>query len=83
MKYGICKKFLISILEETLSPIRTERQKWEADIDSIYDILLEGTKKARETTNETLAKDEHAMRIDYFSNREIISEWQELLRKAD
>ena len=80
---GICKKFLISILEETLSPVRAERQKWEADIDSVYDILIEGTKKARDITNQTLAKVESAMRIDYFNNREIVKEWQELLKKAD
>lgn len=79
---GICKKFLISILEETLAPIRAERIKWESDLDTVYDILLEGTKKARETTNETLSRVEHAMRIDYFANREIIREWNDLLRNA-
>lgn len=78
---GTCKKFLISILEEILSPIRAERQKWEADIDSVYDILLAGTEKARETTNRTLARVEQAMRIDYFANREIVKEWEELLKK--
>lgn len=79
---GTCKKFLIQILEETLSPIRAERAKWESDIDSVYDIILAGTRKAQETTNATLAKVEKAMRIDYFKDREIIKEWEQLLREA-
>ena len=36
---GTCKKFLIQVLEETLAPIRAARARWEADIDSVYDIL--------------------------------------------
>lgn len=78
---GTCKKFLIQILEETLSPIRAEREKWKNDIDSVYDIILEGTKKAQDTTNATLARVEKAMRIDYFDGRKIIDEWKEVLSK--
>ncbi len=80
---GTCKKFLIAILEETLSPIRASRAQWESDIDTVYDIILEGTKKARETTNETLSRVEQAMRIDYFKDREIIKEWNKLLKEAN
>jgi len=79
---GTCKKFLISVLEETLQPIREERARWEADIDSVYDIILEGTRKATEITNETLARVRAAMRIDYFENRSIVKEWEDLLRQA-
>ncbi len=78
---GVCKKFLIQVLEETLAPIRAERAKWAADIDTVYDILKEGTRKARETTDATLARVQEAMRIDYFADRRIIGEWEELLRK--
>ena len=78
---GTCKKFLINILEETLAPIRAERAKWEADIDAVYDILREGTAKARTATDETLARVRRAMRIDYFDDRSIIREWNELLKK--
>lgn len=77
---GMCKKFLINILEETLDPIRTERAKWESRIDDVYDILLEGTKKAQEKTNATLARVEASMRIDYFKDREIIKEWSNILK---
>jgi len=77
---GTCKKFLINVLEEELSPIRAARAKWEADIDSVYDILIEGTKKAVEITNETLARVRAAMRINYFEDRSIVKEWETLLR---
>jgi len=79
---GICKKFLINVLEETLSPIRAERAKWEADIDSVYDIIKAGTERAVETTNGTLARVRKAMKIDYFEDRSIIGEWNDLLRQA-
>lgn len=79
---GTCKKFLIQVLEETLNPVRIEREKWEKDIDSVYDILIEGTKKARETTNETLARVQGAMRIDYFKDRSIIKEWDNILKQS-
>ena len=71
------------MLEETLSPIRESRAKWEKDIASVYDILEAGTKKARETTNETLARVQKAMRIDYFGDRSIIKEWEKLLKEAN
>lgn len=79
---GTCKKFLYNVLEETLSPIRTERAKWERDIGTVYDIITEGTAKAVEKTNATLARVRHAMRIDYFADRSIIREWETLLGKA-
>ena len=78
---GVCKKFLINVLEEELSPIRAERAKWEADIDTVYDILLEGTRKAQETTNRTLDRVRKAMRIDYFDDRRIVKEWEALLKQ--
>ena len=76
---GVCKKFLINVLESELSPIRAERAKWEADIDSVYDILQAGTAKAVEKTNGTLARVRKAMRIDYFDDRSIVKEWKKLL----
>lgn len=71
------------MLEETLAPIREERARWEKDIDTVYDILVAGTAKAAETTNETLAQVRKAMRIDYFTDRSIVKEWETLLRKAN
>ena len=80
---GTCKKFLISVLEETLAPIRAEREKWASDIDAVYDILLAGTQKAREKTNGTLARVQQAMRIDYFKDRSIVKDWEKLLKNAE
>ena len=80
---GTCKKFLFNVLEETLAPIREERARWAKDIDTVYDILAAGTVKAAETTNETLAQVRKAMRIDYFTDRSIVKEWETLLRKAN
>ena len=79
---GTCKKFLIQVLEETLSPIRAERAKWEADLDTVYDILQAGTAKAQAITNATLARVEKAMRIDYFADRRIVKEWEKQLKAA-
>ena len=79
---GTCKKFLINVLESELAPIRAERAKWEADIDAVYDILREGTAKAEEVTNATLARVRKAMRINYFDDRAIVKEWEALLRAA-
>ncbi len=78
---GTCKKFLIQVLEETLSPIREARAKWEKDIDTVYDILRAGTEKARETTNGTLSRVQQAMRIDYFADRSVVKEWNRLLKE--
>ncbi len=75
---GTCKKFLINVLEEELAPIRAERAKWQSDIDSVYDILRDGTAKAVEKTNATLARVRKAMRIDYFDDRSIVKEWKKL-----
>lgn len=80
---GTCKKFLFNVLEETLAPIRAERARWEKNIDGVYDIIRDGTAKAVERTNETLARVRKAMRIDYFADRSIVKEWEELLKKTN
>ena len=79
---GVCKKFLINVLEEELSPIRAQREKWEADIDSVYDMLREGTLRAQERTNRTLERVRKAMRINYCDDRSIVKEWEALLKEA-
>ena len=79
---GTCKKFLIQVLEETLSPIRENRAKWEKDLDTVYDILAEGTKRAQIITGETLSRVQKAMRINYFQDRTIIKDWEKQLKAA-
>ena len=70
-----CKKFLLKVMENMLSPIREERKLWENRISDVYDILYQGTEKAKETTNATLEEVRDAMRINYFKGNEIIGEW--------
>ena len=41
---------------------------------------MAGTMKAREKTNETLARVQKAMRINYFENRDIVKEWEKILK---
>src|SRR6185436_406955 len=57
------KKLLAQIINEFLEPIRRRRAR--LDRDTIYDILLDGSRKARERTAETMDMVRSAMRIDY------------------
>ena len=71
-----CKKFLIKVLEEMLTPIRAERARWAADIPEVYNILRKGTEHAAEETNRTLEEVRDAMRINYFDDDAIIGDWK-------
>jgi tryptophanyl-tRNA synthetase len=62
------KKILFAVLEKVLTPIRERRKAYEENIDSVYEILKEGTKKANEKASATLAKVRKAMKIDYFTD---------------
>ena len=70
------KKFLNRVLEDTLEPIRARRAEYEKDIAGVYDILKEGTRKAREMAAETLAMVKGAMKIDYFNDPELVARHQ-------
>ena len=66
------KKFLNNVMQAELSPIRERRMAWEKRIDDVYDILLEGTSKARETAGGVLGDVRSSMQIDYFTDRKLI-----------
>ena len=68
------KRLLIAILNETLDPIRELRHSSEARIEEVYDVLRRGSEAARATAAQTLAEVRHAMKIDYFEDRELIAE---------
>jgi tryptophanyl-tRNA synthetase len=73
-----CKKFLVKVMEDLLAPIRTERARWENNIEAVYDILEKGTRHAVEETSQTLEEVRHAMRIDYFEDRDqMVQDWKE------
>ncbi len=68
------KKFLINVLEETLAPIRERRKEWEQNIPAVYDILKEGSEKAREVAAKTLDEVRAAMKINYFDDLDLVKE---------
>lgn len=78
---GTVKKLLISILEETLAPMRERRAEFENNIPMVYDILREGSIKAREAAAKTLEDVRTAMRINYFSDEELIKAQSEKYSK--
>lgn len=78
---GTVKKLLINILEETLAPIRERRAQFENDIPMVYDMLHKGSIKAREAAAKTLDDVRSAMRINYFSDTELIKAQSEKYRK--
>lgn len=61
------KKFLTEVINDELSPIRERRKKYENNLDYVYEVLREGTKKAVEATNETVKEVKTAMKINYFN----------------
>ena len=69
-----CKKFLIAILNELLTPFRERRKYWEQNIEEVYRILEEGSAAARAVAAQTLNEVRDAMRINYFADRELIAE---------
>lgn len=71
---GTVKKFLINVLEETLAPIRERRKEWERNIPAVYDILKEGSEKAREVAAKTLDEVRAAMKINYFDDLDLVKE---------
>lgn len=72
-----CKKFLNTIINNMLEPMRKRRREFEKDIPEIYNILRRGTEQAREVAAQTMSEVRHAMRIDYFDDAELIRQQAE------
>ena len=66
------KRLLIAILNELLDPIRERRRYFEGRIEEVYAILQRGSEVARSVAAQTLDEVRAAMRINYFSDRELI-----------
>lgn len=71
------KKFLNSIVQEELEPIRNRRKEYEKDIPEIYNILKKGSDEAREVAAQTLSEVKSAMKINYFEDMDLIKEQAE------
>ena len=72
-----CKKFLNSVINNMLEPMRQRRHEFEQDIPEIYNILKKGTAKARETAAQTMDEVRKAMQINYFDDVELIRQQSE------
>ncbi len=66
------KKFLNSVMQAELGPIRERRAEWEKRIDDVYDILKSGSEKAEKTARAVLDDVRASMQIDYFTDRKLI-----------
>lgn len=67
------KKFLFNVIEEVLTPIREKRKMYENKIEEVYNILEEGSIKAKEKASSTLKEVKEAMKINYFEDKELIN----------
>ena len=61
-----CKKQLAKNINEFLNPIRGKRAYYEAHLDLVDKIIMEGTAKAQKEAKETMKKVKKAMKLDYF-----------------
>jgi tryptophanyl-tRNA synthetase len=59
------KKLLAQILIDYLEPFRRRREELLRDRDTVYDVLVEGSRKARERTAETMELVRGALGLDY------------------
>ncbi|HEX2642205.1 MAG TPA: tryptophan--tRNA ligase [Thermoanaerobaculia bacterium] len=57
------KKLLAQIITDFLEPVRQRREA--LDRDTVYDILLDGSRRARELAGETMEQVRAAMKLDY------------------
>lgn len=60
------KKFLANVLNDVLTPIRERRAIYENNIEVVYKMLEEGSKKARAKSEEVLTRVRKAIGVEYF-----------------
>ena len=66
------KKFLNAVMQAELEPIRTRRKEWEQRLPEVVEILKEGSAVAEQTAAATLADVRKSMRIDYFTDNNLL-----------
>ena len=67
------KKFLNSVVQTELGPVRERRKLWEQRLPEVYEILKAGTETARSAAANTLHDVRHAMQIDYFEHAGLLN----------
>ena len=60
------KKFLANVLNDVFTPIREKRAIYENNIEAVYKMLEEGSKKARAKSEEVLTRVRKAIGVEYF-----------------
>ena len=60
------KKILANVLNDILTPIRERRAIYENNIEAVYKMLEEGSKKARAKSEEVLTRVRKAIGVEYF-----------------
>ena len=71
------KKFLNNVMQKELEIIRERRKMWEQRLPDVYDILYQGSMKAKTVAANTLEEVKHSMKIDYFENKNLLSKENE------
>ena len=66
------KKFLNAVMQAELEPIRNRRKEWEQRLPEVVEILKEGSAVAEKTAAATLSNVRKAMRIDYFTDNNLL-----------
>jgi len=67
------KRFLNSVIQEELEPIRNRRKEYQKDIAYVYDVLKKGSEEAEKVAAQTLSDVKAAMRINYFDDADLIA----------
>lgn len=75
------KRFLNSVIQAELEPIRNRRKEYQKDIPYIYEVLKKGSEKAEAVAAATLHDVKEAMKINYFDDKELISGQSEKFRE--
>ena len=68
------KKFLNTVMQAELGPIRERRKMWEQRTADVFDILKAGTEVAREKAAATLHDVRSSMRINYFEDQDFLNQ---------
>lgn len=70
-----CKKFLNSVMQQMLKPIRQRREEYAKDKGALLEMLKKGTERAVEVSNETLAQVRNAIGINYFDDKTFLDKY--------
>lgn len=76
------KRFLNEVLQSVLDPIRKRRAEFEQDIPAVYEMLKNGSEKAEKVAYKTLNEVKSAMKINYFSDEELIKAQSEKYKRG-